>query len=276
VLEAGFAPEEAYRMVTLNPATYYGLDQELGGIAPGRLAHFNVLNGLENPQPIHVMVDGEWVVREGKRLHAVFAEWLTRYFRPVSKNISLEAEDLKRGQGEVGLELSNEVITRPYTYHPHDPLHDDEAYLSLVDRQGKWVLNTRVKGFAGSTLSGLASTYTSVEHYLLIGRDHKRMLQALHQALEQGGGIAACFDGGEELNIPLPLGGGMSLAPMSELKRLNEQFMQKMRAHGHPYQDPVYSLLFFTATHLPFVRVTSEGVYLVKEQQVVTPVTRLV
>jgi len=38
VMQAGLSAADAYRMATLNPATYYGLDEDLGGIAPGRLA----------------------------------------------------------------------------------------------------------------------------------------------------------------------------------------------------------------------------------------------
>ncbi|MDQ0340123.1 adenine deaminase [Caldalkalibacillus uzonensis] len=275
VLEAGFVPEDAYRMVSLNPATYYGLDQELGGIAPGRLAHINILNGLENPQPIHVMVEGEWVVRDGKRLHPLSGEWLTRYFQPLKENIKINTDDLKRGQGQIGLQLVNNVITRPYTYDPQQPLADDEAYLSLVANRGEWVLNTRVKGFTGPALSGLASTFTSSEHYILVGRDYRHMVSALDQALQLGGGIAAFFEDGNQLIIPLPLAGGMSLLSMAELKSISETFVKQMKAYGYPHQDPIYSLLFFTATHLPYVRLTSDGVYLIKEQRTATPVTRL-
>ena len=35
-LARGVAPIDAYRMATLNPATYLGRDGDLGGIAPGR------------------------------------------------------------------------------------------------------------------------------------------------------------------------------------------------------------------------------------------------
>src|SRR3989442_983809 len=46
VLERGVAPVDAYRMATLNPATYFGLDGDLGGIAPGRYADVCLLDGL--------------------------------------------------------------------------------------------------------------------------------------------------------------------------------------------------------------------------------------
>src|SRR3989442_2656568 len=51
VLERGVAPVDAYRMATLNPATYFGLDGDLGGIAPRRDAAVCPLADLARPAP---------------------------------------------------------------------------------------------------------------------------------------------------------------------------------------------------------------------------------
>ena len=45
-LERGVAPVDAYRMATLNPATYLGREADLGGIAPGRYADLCLLRDL--------------------------------------------------------------------------------------------------------------------------------------------------------------------------------------------------------------------------------------
>ncbi|MGE5702692.1 MAG: amidohydrolase family protein, partial [Clostridia bacterium] len=37
-IDAGLSPADAYTIASLNPAHYYGLDAEIGGIAPGRIA----------------------------------------------------------------------------------------------------------------------------------------------------------------------------------------------------------------------------------------------
>ena len=37
-MKRGVAPVDAYRMATLNPATYIGREADLGGVAPGRYA----------------------------------------------------------------------------------------------------------------------------------------------------------------------------------------------------------------------------------------------
>ena len=58
-LERGVPPVDAYRMATLNAATYFGRDAELGGIAPGRYADLCVLEDLGEPRPETVVARGK-------------------------------------------------------------------------------------------------------------------------------------------------------------------------------------------------------------------------
>lgn len=280
VLKAGFTPAEAYRMVTLNPATYYGLDQELGGIAPGRLAHLNVLAQLDDPTPIHVMVEGKWVIKQREaQLSDKTPEWLIHTIPKLpftayeSVGQRLKAEDLLRNHASVGIQLINEVITKPYTYDPNAPLAHDECYLTLVHTGGEWIINTRLKGYAHS-LCALASTYTASRDFLLIGKEPEMMVSVLRDVLQNGGGIRAQYPS-TSVWIPLPLAGGMSEQPMDALIRQSQTFVRTMQKHGHQYADPIYTLLFLTATHLPFVRLTEAGIYSIKEGQLLAPSTPL-
>ncbi|GAA0362227.1 adenine deaminase C-terminal domain-containing protein [Bacillus horti] len=280
VIAAGFSPIEAYRMVTLNPATYYGLEEELGGIAPGRLAHINVLQDVLNPTPLRVMVDGKWVVQNQSTERSHYSEqrqspqWMKEYFPPKTASLTISSEMLHQSPAPVGIELINEVITKPYELDPHGALELNELYLSLVDEHGKWVLNTRIKNFA-SNLQALASTYTASSHYLLMGRDRDEMAQVLEHTLVRGGGIQATFTSGDEVWVPLPLAGGMSDEPMNLLMQHSKHFVEKLKENGHPFADPIYTLLFLTATHLPFIRMTDHGLYLIKEQKVIVPSHKL-
>src|SRR2546421_524053 len=66
VLAPGVAPADAYRMATLNPATYFGLDHDLGGIAPGRYADLCLLGDLAEPRPAAVVARGKLVASGGR------------------------------------------------------------------------------------------------------------------------------------------------------------------------------------------------------------------
>ena len=64
--ERGVEPMRALQMATIDPATFLGLDEVLGGIAPGRAATFNVLPEVGEWRPETVYVRGEVVAREGR------------------------------------------------------------------------------------------------------------------------------------------------------------------------------------------------------------------
>src|ERR1019366_3472003 len=58
LLEAGVSPNIAYRIATLNPATFRRRDEDLGAVAPGRIANVNVLSSLDHPFPKFVVCRG--------------------------------------------------------------------------------------------------------------------------------------------------------------------------------------------------------------------------
>src|SRR5207237_8087878 len=80
-LDRGVAPIDAYRMATLNPATYYGLDADLGGIAPGRYADLCVLDDLAEPRPSTVIARGKVVATGGLLVGRVAEPPWRRVFR---------------------------------------------------------------------------------------------------------------------------------------------------------------------------------------------------
>ena len=64
VTEHGVDPMRALQMATIDPATYLGLDEILGGIAPGRHATLNVLPEIGEWRPEAVYVRGRsWSTR---------------------------------------------------------------------------------------------------------------------------------------------------------------------------------------------------------------------
>lgn len=49
--------------------------------------------------------------------------------------------------------------------------------------------------------------------------------------------------------------------------------VELLQERGYTYNDPAFTILFFSATHLPFIRVTPIGLYDVKSSKVLaTPI----
>ena len=67
-IRLGLSPVQAIQAVTLNPATYSGLEQEIGGVAPGRYADLTFLDDLTEVRVHSTMIGGEVLAKEGRSL----------------------------------------------------------------------------------------------------------------------------------------------------------------------------------------------------------------
>lgn len=285
-LDAGCDPVEAYRMVTINPAVYYRLDEHLGGIAPGRVADINVLSGLDQPTPVKVIAGGRVVAEEGKLLISLPSIDWSRYGELVS-SFSWRADEehftlfLEPGKSYPVIQLINPVITRVteetlpvcggrVQFSPED----DRLLAHLVDRSGAWITRGVLRGF-GRGIDGLASTYNGSGDLLVLGQRPDAMARAANRALEQGGGIVWIQGEAERFNLPLPIGGAMSDRTVDELITLTEELTRELKNFGHPFHDPIYTFLFLSSTHLPQARLTARGLLRIKDGRVLVPAERL-
>lgn len=274
-LEKGVPVEDAYAMASYNAARHYSLDRLIGMIAPGRLAHLNILESKENPRPVSVLAKGQWVRKDGKNCYPETGfSWKDFNLDHTTIDWDLTPEDFQFSL-PVGMEMVNAVITKPY-YLRIDPSGDeplfeeDECFLMLLDRKGKWHVNTILKGFA-TNVSGFASTYSSTGDIIVLGKNKNDMMTAFQRAKELGGGIVLTENGEVVTEIDLPLMGGMSLKSIEELMKDEKLLTRELRNRGYQFDDAIYTLLFLSATHLPYIRVTPRGIYDVKKRKVLVP-----
>ncbi|MGA4721407.1 adenine deaminase C-terminal domain-containing protein [Fictibacillus nanhaiensis] len=276
-LEAGLDPVDAYMMVSYNVARYYGLDHLFGMVAAGRVAHLNILDDVANPLPESVLAKGKWMKRDGKDVsddRDFQFDWEGHGIKKRDINWDLQDEDFQFS-GLVGIEMYNSVITRPYnvSINPFSEEingESDECFLMLIDKEGKWRINTVVKGFA-KNLYGFASSYSNTGDLLIIGKSKKDMAVAFERLKEVGGGIVLAERGEIVAEIKLPLAGGMSNLSIEELVVEEKRLTNALRERGYQYEDPIYSLLFFSSTHLPYIRITQRGIYDVKKKGLLFP-----
>ncbi|MEW9670346.1 adenine deaminase C-terminal domain-containing protein [Ammoniphilus sp. 3BR4] len=276
-MENGVPAEAAYRMATLNPAVYYGLDQEIGGIAPGRLADLVFLEDLSKPRPLKVMADGRMVAENGKLLEKwPEVDWEQLQLLPMDKAWRLKREwlDLEWSAPTVPvLEMLNAVIIRnaEEALDLRDGLIDIEGkagycYVSLIDQNGGWITNGIIKGFA-QHLEALATTNTASQDILVIGQCKESMAQAVNDLLNRGGGVVLKDNKEDLFRLDLSLGGKMSRLGMEELIRETECLVELLKVRGHKHIDPFYTLFFLSATHLPDLRLTAQGIFSLKEKR---------
>ncbi|MBS4197273.1 adenine deaminase C-terminal domain-containing protein [Lederbergia citri] len=274
-IKNGVPVVDAYHMASYNVARHYNMTHHHGMIATGRVANINFLSDEKVPTPISVLAKGQWIKRDGQNLiNDPDINWKKFGFEPLKLDWDLQSSDLQFSM-PFGIEMVNDVITKPYSVSldlsiDYLPQNHEESYFALLDRKGKWRINTIVKGFVKS-VSGFASSFSNTGDIILIGKMKKDMILAFKRMKEIGGGIVLAENGKIIHEIPLTLTGIMSDQSVDELIIAEEKLKELLYERGYSFTDPIYSLLFFSATHLPYIRVTQSGIYDVMNKTILFP-----
>src|SRR5437870_1174602 len=274
-MQRGVPPLDAYRMATLNPATYFGKDADLGGIAPGRYADICLLRDLSEPRPETVVARGRVAAREGRTLVPIpEASWRRVFSTPAARLTArwrARAADFRlpgRATFPV-LRLVSAVITKVEERAPQP----GDLHAALVDRRGRWVAPALVAGFA-DRLDGLASTISTDFNILTLGRRPESMARAVNRLLEVRGGVVLVDGDDVAWELPLPLGGIMTHAELPEAARHERELFRHLAERGYSFHDPFFTMLFLSADFLPAARLTPLGVWDVKAARVLLPSRR--
>jgi adenine deaminase len=291
-MEEGTDPVEAYRMVTLNPAAYFGLEDRLGGIAPGRDADILVLRDLHDPTPEIVISKGRIVSEKGALLSPFpQLDWqrfssaqLKEYKWRANKGFfEIPCEGMEEGQrlSFPVIKLISTVITRikRVEFPVRAGLVDVSAAdgfcrVAMLDRRGRWIANGILEGYA-DRIDGIASTFNTALEILAIGQNPRAMASAVNRVMEMGGGIAAVENGRVAFEFPLTIGGMMSDRPMKELAEKEAELKEFLFRRGYPFHDPLYTFIFLPNDFLPEVRINRKGVVDIKRDEILWPARKL-
>ncbi|WP_053227171.1 adenine deaminase C-terminal domain-containing protein [Solirubrobacter soli] len=256
----GLDPMRALQMATIDPATFLGLDEELGGVAPGRRATLNVLSEKDAWRPELVLVDGEIVAREGELTATTpDLDWPAgpKLTPPPAITPLTGVQPVARYESAV----INRRVDREVT--PSD------LQAVLVGRDGSWQTRGVVDNFLDTP--GFATTATTSLELLVLGTDPDAMLRAARKVADMGGGFA--FDGG--WSAPLEIDGLIKRGSFKDALAVERELAEHMHAARHPFHDPLYSLLFASGDFLPEVRLTPRGVLEVKTRTVLEGPSRI-
>ncbi|MEW6488438.1 MAG: adenine deaminase C-terminal domain-containing protein [Thermodesulfobacteriota bacterium] len=285
-LGAGVPASTAYRMATLNPATFLRLEEDLGAVAPGRVAHVNLLRDLADPTPEVVVCRGRVAARGGQLLApppSASFPWRRHYAGGEPPVPRWEPETFLLPPGAPDPfpagRLVNAVITReepaPLELRggrlwPRPAPAGDLHVLALTDRTGRWIARGIIGGF-GPGLAALASTYTTNAGVVVLGQTPEAMAEALGRLADLGGGIVLLPRAGEPIAFPLPLAGIQRDGGFGSAARAARRFQEAVAACGYVHADPNYTLLFLSCDFLPDLRATQAGWVRIKTGEVLLP-----
>src|SRR5262249_33383354 len=260
---------------TLNAATYFQLDADLGGIAPGRYADVCVLADLAEPRPELVVARGRIAAERGRLLVDVpEPSWSRVLVTPESRldgrwRATARAFALPPRERYPVLRLVSAVISK----REDRAVGPGDLHAALVHRGGRWVAPGVVAGF-GERVDGLASTITTDFNILVLGRSPDAMARAVNRLLARRGGIVLVEGDRIAYELPLPLGGIMARGSLADAAAAERGLREALIARGYPHHDPLFPLFFLAADFLPSIRLPPRGVWDVKAARVALPSRR--
>ena len=283
-IELGLSPLRAIQSVTLNPAIYSGLEQDVGGIAPGRFADLLLLDDLEQCQVREVRVAGKRVagggISEFRGETITLPEDLMRSLR-VGFTIMPELFKIRAPRAEPKvrvMELVNQTITAERILDigvvngtVNANLYDDTLKVAMFDRHQR---STQVafgflKGWGAKVGAVGLTTNLDENTLLLVGSDDYDMALCANVLLEAGGGMAIVDRGQILEKLEFPFGGIFSLLPWQEVGKGMARIQCRLREMGSPFDKPIFALVFLPFVTLPALRITARGLVNAKERRIV-------
>jgi adenine deaminase len=284
-ISLGAPPVQAIQAVTVNPATYSGLEQEIGGIAPGRCADIVLLDDLEQCHVRRTLIGGKLVADKGvsliqNRAISLPTEMMRSLgMRPTVSPLSFKVPCARVSAKIRVMELINQTITAEKIIavdaasgFVEADVYEDLLKVAVFDRHGgngKPAIGF-LKGL-GVKAGAVGTTINIDENALMIvGSSDDDMARCANALIECGGGMAVVDRGQVVEKIEFPFGGIFSLYPWQQVGKGLKRIQRWLRDNGSTFDKPTYALSFLTFVTLPALRITARGLVNAKERKVVS------
>ena len=122
----------------------------------------------------------------------------------------------------------------------------------------------------GLQRGALASSVAHDSHNIIVaGADDRDMKTALSAVVRMGGGLAVACDGAVRAELPLPIAGLMSDAPMPAIREQMDYLISAARELGSRLHDPFMALGFLALPVIPDLKLTDKGLVDVTQFRIV-------
>ena len=277
-VECGCDPVVAIQMATINTAAHFGLEREIGSIAPGRRADLLLTSCMQTLPVERVIGRGKTLADEsGLVADTPHLDWpdhsrnTVRLGKPLSeRDFCIEAPaGANRAKVKVIGVIENQAPTRALAAELRvaDGLvsgdsKNDVCQIALVERHkgtGK-VVNAFVSGFGYRGRMALASTVAHDSHHIVVvGTDRRNMALAANRLGDVNGGVTLWQDEREIALIRLPVAGLMSDAAPEEVARDAEALNSAMVACGCRLNNAFMQHSLLALPVIPELRISDKG-----------------
>ena len=275
-IECGCDPLIALQMATINTATHFGLEREIGSIAPGRRSDVILTSDLHK-LPIEMVIGrGKIVAKDGKiTTICPHLDWPPEARQTVKLGKTLTATDFEIKAPEGATEVTAKVIGVVENQAPTEALtrqlqveqglissQGDTCQIALVERHRATgdVTNAFVSGFGYTGDMAVASTVAHDSHHMIVvGTSRADMALAANRLGEVGGGVTVFQNGKELALVELPIAGLMSDSPAAEVAAKADAMVAAMATCGCTLNNAYMQHSLLALVVIPALRISDLG-----------------
>jgi len=270
----GLPLENAFCMATLNAAEWFGLSDR-GALAPGRRADLVAWDETHALAPVWVLSAGRPVLQDGV-YHAQAAfpavampdavaqslhgQWNAVNFAVAASGSQATVRVIGSRENQIMTEHRQQRLPVVNGEVQADPTAD-VLKISVIERHGRngAMATAFVSGF-GLQRGALAGSIAHDHHNLIVvGADDPSMHRAVRAVADMGGGIAVCHGDEVLAQMPLPVAGLMSEAPLPEVDVQYRKLQRASADLGGQMHDPLMALSFMGLEVVPALKITDQG-----------------
>lgn len=274
----GLDPLIAIQMMTLNTAQHFGVERDLGSLAPGRYADIVLATDLRDFAAEIVIGAGE-VLAENGRLVVDLPPYA--YPADVQNSVNLArpvtaADFYVPAPGHnstVNAHVIGVIENQAPTRHVIAPLNASNgevfpdpaqniAWAALVERHRATgeVVSGFVQGFSFNVPCAVAATVAHDSHHLLVvGTNKDDMALAANTLAKVGGGVVVIREGKQLALVELPIAGLMSSERAEIVAEKSARMVQAMQDCGCKLHNAYMQLSLLALVVIPELRISDLG-----------------
>jgi adenine deaminase len=285
-IDCGCEPLIALQMATINTATHFGLEREIGSLTPGRRADVILTSDLKTLPVEMVIARGAVVAEDGECLaDCPHFDWpdMARSTVNMARDLAADDFDIAAPEGAnavtanvIGV-VENQAPTRALKFEL--PVTEgrvqgtgEVCQIALVERHRATgtVTNAFVSGFGYEGRMAMASTVAHDSHHMIVvGTDTEQMALAANRLREVGGGITIFREGEELALVALPIAGLMSDRPAAEVAADAEALVQAMIDCGCKLNNAYMQHSLLALVVIPELRISDLGLVDVQKFEII-------
>ena len=285
-IKHGLDPIDAISMASKNCFDYYKMNNDFGGIAPGKIADMLVLDNLEKVKIKKVFLGGKLVVSNGKILSPIkkpqLPSWLTNTVKtPVLTENDFVIKSKKSEENVNVISMKTEIVTEKSietlkTKHCNVAPSTEKDIWKVAVFDRTFGTKKHSIGFLsnfGAEIGAFASTWSFHENdMVVIGSNEKDMAVASNELRKSQGGIIVVKNGKTLAFMPLAVAGIISSKSIETVANQFSKINHTLSDHDCVFKKPHLVPVFLPFLALPEIRIIYSGIVDVKKREFISSI----